>query len=82
MVGKIFIGVSITFIIYAWAGPYLPGLLKHRGIAFNKFCDTMALISREFSVAQWVFRQHIYNFILFGSFLKASQAGKFLLISR
>jgi TRAP transporter 4TM/12TM fusion protein len=80
MVGKIFIGVSITFIIYAWAGPYLPGLLKHRGIAFNKFCDTMALISEGiFGGAMGVSATYIYNFILFGSFLKASQAGKFFI---
>lgn len=80
MVGTIFICISIFFIAYAWLGPYLPGILEHRGIALNKFCDTMALISEGvFGGAMGTSATYIFNFILFGAFLKASKVGNFFI---
>lgn len=80
MVGNIFVCISIFFVIYAWAGPYLPGLLKHRGIALNKFCDTIALIPEGiFGGAMGTSATYIFNFILFGAFLKASKVGNFFI---
>ena len=80
MVGTIFVCISICFIAYAWLGPYLPGLLQHRGIALNKFCDTMALISEGvFGGAMGTSATYIFNFILFGAFLKASKVGNFFI---
>ena len=80
MVGTIFVCIALFFIAYAWLGPYMPGLLRHRGVALNKFCDTIALIPEGvFGGAMGTSATYIFNFILFGAFLKASKVGNFFI---
>ena len=65
--------VSIVFILYAYLGPYMPGLLDHRGypvrrIAAHLYAGTEGI----FGIPLYVMSTYIYAFILFGAFLQAT----------
>lgn len=80
VVGWPMIIVAFVFIMYAFFGPYMPGLIAHRGV------DVDELVSHLFYTTEGIFgtpmgvsSTFIYLFILFGSYLEATGLGKFFI---
>ncbi|MGF7184938.1 TRAP transporter 4TM/12TM fusion protein [Desulfitispora alkaliphila] len=66
-----------TFIAYAFLGPYLPGILEHRGYSMERFFTYIYGLDGVFSVPIAISSRYIILFIIFSSFLQVSGVGKF-----
>lgn len=80
VVGMPMVIVSLGFIVYAFAGPYLPGMLAHRGV------DVEELVGHLFYTTEGIFgipigvsSTFIFLFILFGAYLETTGLGKFFI---
>src|SRR5690554_660906 len=88
------VGMAITLIgvfaiIYAFAGPrgelpwlgeWLPGILSHRGYSLDRVAGQLYLGQEGiFGLPLGVAATYIFIFVLFGSFLEATGAGKFFI---
>lgn len=70
--------VAILFLLYAFLGPYLPDILAHKGYSLKRLSTYLSLSTDGiFSIPIGVSAQFIFLFILYGSFLQRSGAGKF-----
>jgi TRAP transporter 4TM/12TM fusion protein len=75
------VGITLTvlacfFIAYAFAGPYMPGLLAHRGLSIKRFVDLQVLSPNGiFGLPIGVSAELVFYFILFGAFLERSGGG-------
>ncbi|MGQ0550311.1 MAG: TRAP transporter permease [Armatimonadota bacterium] len=66
------------FAIYPFIGPYLPGLLSHKGFSFGTVISFLFSDNAIYGVPIQVSARDVYLFILFGAFLEASNIGKFI----
>lgn len=80
VVGKPMVIVAVSFILYAFAGPYLPNVLAHRGV------DAEDLIAHLYFTTEGVFgiplgvsSTFIFLFILFGAYLESTGLGRFFI---
>ena len=71
---------AVFFIIYAYAGPYLPGILRHAG------SDTEAIIDQLYMTTEGIFgiplgvsATYVILFVIFGTFLEKSGGGQFFM---
>ena len=76
-VGMPLVIVAIAFLAYAFLGPWLPGLLGHRGYSLARVASQMyvtleGLLGTPMSVAT----TFVFAFILFGCFLEATGGAK------
>lgn len=68
--------VAVVFVIYAFGGSYLPGLLGHRGLSLERFIDLQAFSSNGvYGLPLGVSAELVFYFILFGTFLEKSGGG-------
>lgn len=72
--------VAIVFILYAYFGNLLPDVIGHKGYNFTRiismlFMETEGIYSSILGISA----TYIFIFILFGSFLESSGAGKFFI---
>ena len=59
--------IAIAFGIYAMAGPYFPGLLKHAGASWPQLVNHQYLTSQGiYGVAVGVVATYVFHFVLFG----------------
>jgi len=59
--------IAIGFSIYAMAGPYFPGLLKHAGASWPQLVNHQYLTSQGiYGVAVGVVATYVFHFVLFG----------------
>lgn len=72
--------VSIVFLLYAKLGPYLPGLLAHRGFTVERIISQMYLaLEGIMGIPLGVSATFVFMFILFGAFLDKTGVGKFFI---
>lgn len=72
--------VAIIFILYAKFGPYLPGLLGHRGFSWERIISHMYLTMEGLiGIPTGVSATFVFLFILFGAFLDKTGVGKFFI---
>lgn len=72
--------VSIIFLLYAKMGPYLPGLLAHRGFSGERIISQMYLaLEGIMGIPLGVSATFVFMFILFGAFLDKTGVGKFFI---
>lgn len=80
VVGWPMIIVALFFLFYAFAGPYFPGILAHRGVELQEMFDHLFFTTEGiFGVPMGVSSTFIYLFILFGAYLEATGLGKFFI---
>ncbi len=80
VVGWPMITVALVFMIYAFFGPYMPGILAHRGVQVQELFDHLFFTTEGiFGTPLGVSSTFIYLFILFGSYLEATGLGKFFI---
>ena len=79
-VGWPMITVALIFLAYAFAGPYMPGIMAHRGVGFDELVSHLYFTTEGiFGVPMGVSSTFIYLFILFGAYLEATGLGKFFI---
>jgi TRAP transporter 4TM/12TM fusion protein len=72
--------ISILMLVYVFAGPYLGGLLAHKGASLNRAASHFWLTSEGvFGVALGVSTSFIFLFVLFGALLDKAGAGNFFI---
>ncbi len=77
VVGVPIVVIAVLFVVYAFAGPYIPGILAHRG------ADLETLVQHLFFTTEGVFgiplgvsSTFIFLFILFGAYLEKTGLGQ------
>ncbi len=74
--------VAAVFLIYAFAGPYMPELIAHRGVSLNRAVSHYWLTTEGvFGIALGVSTSFIFLFVLFGSLLDKAGAGNYFIKS-
>ncbi len=69
--------IAAVFIVYGFAGRYMPGLLAHRGLSLERFVDLQVLSPNGiFGLPIGVSAELVFYFILFGAFLERSGGGE------
>jgi TRAP transporter 4TM/12TM fusion protein len=72
--------VAACFIAYALAGPWLPGVLRHKGLTLEILLDqTWFTTEGVFGVPLGVAGTYVILFIIFGAYLEKSGAGQFFM---
>ncbi len=72
--------IAIIFVIYAKFGPYMPGVLAHRGFSWQRIISHMYLSTEGIlGIPVSVSATFVFMFILFGAFLDKTGVGKFFI---
>lgn len=72
--------IAIVALLYVFLGPYLPGLMAHRGASLSRAASHFWLTSEGvFGVALGVSTNFIFLFVLFGALLEKAGAGNFFI---
>ncbi|MDH2388966.1 TRAP transporter fused permease subunit [Streptomyces sp. HNM0663] len=76
-----FMAVLVTcFLVYAWIGPLLPGLLSHRGYTVQRIVSHNYLFQEGiYGLALGVAASFVFMFILFGAVLEKTGGGNFFI---
>lgn len=74
--------VAVVFLIYTFAGPYMPDLIAHKGSSLARVASHQWLTTEGvFGVALGVSSSFIFLFVLFGSLLDKAGAGNYFIKS-
>ncbi|MFO7648457.1 MAG: TRAP transporter permease [Halomonas campaniensis] len=72
--------VASVFILYSLFGPYMPGILAHRGVSFNGLVNHQWLTTQGvFGIALGVSTSFVFLFVLFGALLDKAGAGNYFI---
>lgn len=75
--GKEITILAIVFLLYAYFGPYMPGMLGHRGYGVREILQFMYLTTEGiYGIAIGVSATFIVLFIIFGAFLEKTGMGE------
>ncbi|MBK8324501.1 MAG: TRAP transporter permease [Betaproteobacteria bacterium] len=71
--------MAIIFIIYMFAGPYMPDMIAHKGTSLGRAASQMWLTSEGvFGVALGVSAEFVFLYVLFGAMLDQAGAGNWM----
>lgn len=71
---------AIAFIIYAYVGPFMPGLLRHAGQNTETIIDQLYMTTEGiFGIPLGVSATYVILFVIFGAFLERSGTGQFFM---
>lgn len=80
VVGIPMVVVVLVFLVYAFAGPYMPGVLAHRGLTAQQLIGHLYYTTEGiFGIPLGVSSTFIFLFILFGAYLESTGLGKFFI---
>ena len=72
--------ICIIFLAYSFLGPYMPELLRHRGIPLDYVINDQFLSTTGiFGIPIGVSTDFVFLFVLFGAFLDRAGAGKYFI---
>lgn len=72
--------IALIFIVYSLAGPYMPGLLAHRGVSFTAMANHQWITTEGvFGIALGVSTSFVFLFVLFGALLDRAGAGHYFI---
>ncbi len=72
--------VATTFLVYAYFGPYMPGLLAHRGFSISRIISQLYLTTEGiFGIPIGVSATFVFMFVLLGAFLEQTGVSNYLL---
>ncbi len=72
--------VAIVFLVYTFAGPYMPDVIAHKGASLNKTMSHQWLSTEGvFGVALGVSTSFVFLFVLFGALLERAGAGNYFI---
>jgi TRAP transporter 4TM/12TM fusion protein len=67
-----------VFIIYSFIGPWMPGVLEHKGFAVDRFFTYIYSEYGIFGVTTQVSSSYIILFVCFAAFLQVSKVGDYI----
>ena len=80
VVGLPMVTVVLFFLAYAFLGPYMPGVLAHRGLSLEQLISHLYYTTEGiFGTPLGVSSTFIFLFILFGAYLESTGLGKFFI---
>lgn len=80
VVGIPMVVVVLAFLAYAFAGPYMPGVMAHRGLTVQQLIGHLYYTTEGiFGIPLGVSSTFIFLFILFGAYLESTGLGKFFI---
>jgi len=72
--------IALLMLVYIFVGPYMPGLLAHKGATLSRASSQMWLTSEGvFGVALGVSTNVVFMFVLFGTLLERAGAGGYFI---
>ena len=72
--------IALVFLVYSLAGPYMPGLLSHRGVSFTALANHQWITTEGvFGIALGVSTSFVFLFVLFGALLERAGAGHYFI---
>ncbi|KDM92533.1 TRAP transporter permease [Photobacterium galatheae] len=72
--------VASVFLLYTFAGPYMPDVIAHKGASLNKAMSHLWLTTEGvFGVALGVSTAFVFLFVLFGAMLERAGAGAYFI---
>jgi TRAP transporter 4TM/12TM fusion protein len=72
--------LALLFLLYVFAGPYMPEVLRHRGVPLDFIISDMYLTTTGiFGVPLGVSVDFVFLFVLFGSLLDKAGGGKYFI---
>ena len=72
--------IASLMLVYIFAGPWLPGMMGHKGASLSRVASQMWLTSEGiFGVALGVSTNVVFFFVLFGSLLEKAGAGNYFI---
>ncbi|MBE3670786.1 C4-dicarboxylate ABC transporter [Vibrio navarrensis] len=72
--------VAAVFLLYTFAGPYMPEVIAHKGASLNKAMSHLWLTTEGvFGVALGVSTSFVFLFVLFGAMLERAGAGAYFI---
>ncbi|OLU24120.1 TRAP transporter permease [Pseudomonas sp. PA27(2017)] len=72
--------IALVFLVYSVAGPWMPGMLSHRGVSWEALANHQWLSSEGvFGVALGVSTAFVFLFVLFGAMLDRAGAGHYFI---
>jgi TRAP transporter 4TM/12TM fusion protein len=78
--GRGLVIVALLALVYAWAGPWLPGVLAHRGYSPRRLVEHLYLSAEGiWGIPLGVSADFVYLFVLFGAVLEVSGGGALLI---
>ncbi len=78
-VSRVMAGLVLIFLLYLPFGKYLPSLLYHRGLSFNRLIESIYMTTGDgvYGMLMGTSATQVVMFIIFGSFVFAIGAGEF-----
>ncbi len=72
--------VAMVFLVYTLAGPYMPGILAHRGASLEAVVNHQWITTEGvFGIALGVSASFVFLFVLFGALLDKAGAGNYFI---
>ena len=72
--------VALVFMAYSLAGPWMPGMLSHRGVSLVSLANHQWLSTQGvFGIALGVSTSFVFLFVLFGALLNKAGAGNYFI---
>lgn len=72
--------VTIVFLLYSYFGPYMPGVLAHRGFNITRIVSHMYMTTEGImGTPLGVSATFVFMFVLFGAFLEKTGVGRFFI---
>ncbi len=72
--------IALLFLIYSLAGPWMPGMLAHRGVSLNALANHQWITTEGvFGIALGVSTSFVFLFVLFGALLERAGAGHYFI---
>jgi TRAP-type uncharacterized transport system fused permease subunit len=72
--------IALVFLLYTFAGPYMPDMIAHRGASFSRAMSQQWLTAEGvFGIALGVSTSFVFLFVLFGAMLEKAGAGNYFI---
>jgi len=72
--------IATLFLLYTFAGPYMPDVISHRGASLSRMVSHQWLTTEGvFGVALGVSTSFVFLYVLFGSLLEKAGAGNYMM---
>lgn len=79
-IGTSMMVVAIVFLVYAFVGPWMPGLLKHNGIPLNRLLSSVYLtVQGVFGTALSTSAKEIFPLMIYGGIMVAFGGGDLMM---
>ncbi len=79
-IGWVMPATAVAFLLYAFVGQWLPGLLNHPGFSFGVVLDQLYLTTEGiWGIPVAVSATYVILFVVFGAFLEKSGTGQFFM---